>query len=181
VAEVIFKAGSSTFSVDVFTAKAQGKNPFKDAEGLPDRTGARKRAEVTPAVLLEAAGNINARPIFFNVYFQVREGLIILEKDVIGGTVLLDKIALHDKRFLFGAGDVKINVGYPGDQTLNLGRQFAQRLEVRPDAVGEVLGFADVKNILLNVPVYIDAGAVGQTLELFGNNRVIELFLSVHF
>ena len=165
--QVVLQAGPAGLAGDGPGAEAQGENILEKVERLLDGPGAGKGPEVAAAVLFEAPGNVEPGPRFPDIDLQVREGLVVLEVDVVAGVVLLDEVQLHDEGFLFRAGDVKIDIGYLGDHALQLGRELIGGFEVRPDPVVKVDGFAHVKNRPPGVPHQVNAGTVRQAVKLF--------------
>ncbi len=52
------------------------------------------------SVILQVAGELHPGPLFIEVYPDVGESLIVLEPDVVVGTVSLYQVALEDEGFL---------------------------------------------------------------------------------
>ncbi|MBA7707247.1 hypothetical protein ES703_116116 [subsurface metagenome] len=81
-------------------AGAEGENPLNHLQGLAHRLSAGKGPEVASSILFQAPGNIHPGPFLSGVYLEVREGLVILEADIVMGMVHLDQVQLKDKSLL---------------------------------------------------------------------------------
>ena len=127
---MIFQAGPLDLAGQVLVAVAERENVLEHLEGVLDRPGGGKRPEVAGAVLLEAAGGVDARPVLVDGDLDIRKALIVLEADVVVGPVLLDKVEFQDEGFLFRRGDEVIDIRDAGDHALRLGGEFTGGLEV---------------------------------------------------
>ena len=86
--------------------------------------------------------------------------------------MLFDQRGLQDESLDFVIGDDDFNVGNLLDQFAGLDvvaevSSAATGLEIRTDAIAQVLGLADIDDLARRVFVQIDAGRSGNFLEFF--------------
>ena len=77
--------------------------------------------------------------------------------------MLLDQRCFQDESFDFVIGDDDLNIGdllyqFAGFDVIAEVGSAAARLEIRPDAIAQVLGFADIDDFGRGVLVEIDTG-----------------------
>ena len=90
--------------VIVFVQERQGEELLHDVERAAHRARGGVGPEVARAVLLDAAGDRDARPVVLHVDLEVGVVLVVLEPDVVGGLVALDERRLQQQRVGLGSG-----------------------------------------------------------------------------
>ena len=86
--------------------------------------------------------------------------------------MLFDERRFQNESFDFVIGDDDLDVGDLFDQLAGFDvvakvSSAAARLEIRPDAIAQVLGLADIKDLAGRVFVQIDTGRSGDFFESF--------------
>ena len=91
-------------------------------------------------------------------------GLVVLEKDVVAGLMLLDEGVLEDKGLSFGAHDDVLDTTDLAHQKAGLRAGYVA-LEVATDAATQVLRLPDVDDRALLADVLVAAGGFGECRE----------------
>ena len=92
--------------------------------------------------------------------------LVVPEEDVEARLVALDEVVLEGERLHLGVGDHEVEVRDLRHHVAALGVDGAAGLEIRPHAVAEHTGLADVEDVALGVLEHVHAGTDRQCLEL---------------
>ena len=95
---------------------------------------------------------------------DLRIGLVVLEKDVVAGLMLLDEGVLEDKGLSFGAHDDVLDTADLAHQKAGLRAGYVA-LEVATDAATQVLRLPDVDDRALLADVLVAAGGFGERRE----------------
>ena len=93
---------------------------------------------------------------------------IIPETNVVLRLMLLDQVAFKNERFELTIGDDPIEVRNLSDHPPRFRRVIRALLEVRPDAISQIDGFADIEDGAILVLVKITARLRWEVLKLFG-------------
>ena len=90
--------------------------------------------------------------------------------------MFLDEIAFKNERFKLAIGDNPIEIRHLGDHPASLRRVIRTLLEIRPHAISQIDGFADIEDGAILVLVQIASGLRWEILQLFGKGqRVIDI------
>ena len=121
------------------------------------RLAGKERAEVSGAVLAQAAGDVDAR-VALAGQLDVGVGLVVAQQHVEARLVLLDEIVLEGEGFLFVVDQNVVDVARFRDQAsgLDIGQLVLGKIAAH--AVPQHLGFADVDDLAAAVLVQIHAG-----------------------
>ncbi len=100
-------------------------------------------------------------------HFQMRILLVVFEQNVETRFVFLDEIRFEDESFDFVVHDDKFQIADAFHQFARLRVVSAVRLEIRANAVFQILRLADVDDFAVGVFVYVNAGRGRQIFEFF--------------
>ena len=162
--EMVVEAGPLRLS-ERFLAGAHAVDARGDIDDVLTTDAAHEGAEVL-SVLLDAAGDGNMREGLLRVELDVGIRLVILQKDVIFGLVLLDEGVFEGERVHLAGGDDIGKVGDVLDHRLHFGG-LGRGMEVLPHAVFEYPRLADIDDDAVFIHHQIDARRIGQQLEFF--------------
>ena len=169
--DVVIQAGALVVAGDLAVAREIRENLAEHVERLIHRARIGERAKVARAVLLHLARRQHLGEGVLPVDLDVGIALVVLEPDVELGLVLLDEVTFQQQRFQFRVRRPDFQIGDLGNEPLRLGRQIRAGVKVRPDAVAQVDGLADVDDRPARVTVDIDAGASRQEVEFLADFR----------
>ncbi len=127
----------------------------------------RIRTEVARAVFPNAMRQKDARKVILQRDLDVRIRLVIFQADVVARPVLLDEVALENQRLDLARRHDEFEVRDFRDHRADFRRVIALALEILPHAVLEHDGLADIDDLARRVLHDVDAGIVGQELQLF--------------
>ena len=101
---------------------------------------------------------------------------IIPETNVVLRLMFLDQVAFKNERFELTIGDDPIEVRNLSDHPPRFRRVIRALLEIGPDAISQVDGFADIEDGAILVLVKITARLRWEVLQLFGQGqRVVDI------
>ena len=168
-ADVVLEAGTRVGAGDLLVAGAPGEEFLDEVERGADRFCRGVGAEVASAVVLDAAGDGDARPGRVDIDLEVGVVLVVLEADVEERLVALDERGFEVEGVLLGAGRDDVELGDFGGELAGLALERARRAEVGADAGAEVGGLADVDDAARGVAEGVDAGLGRQSGDLCGD------------
>ena len=142
--DVVVQTGSFVLAGDDPIAGQIRENASEGIQGLVDGPGRRVGAEVSRAVITHLARHRHLGVRFGPMDLDVRIALVILEADVVLRPMLLDQIHLEDQRFQLRSHEDPFDVRNLPHQTPRLGILARIGVKVRPDAVPQADGLADV-------------------------------------
>ena len=160
---------------DGAAALTQREELFDDLEVPVDLVDVRVRAEVGAAVLDDVPRAEDAWPLL------VRDsddgvGLPVLQVDVVAGAVLLDEIVLEQERLVLASTDDVVDRIDLLHQ--HRGLHVFVAVEVRADAVAQVLRLADVEDGVVAVAHDVHTGLGGKVGDRFAGWSAPRLMLS---
>ena len=164
--DVVVEAGAGVGAGDLLRAGPPREELLDHVERPPHRARRGVRPEVARAVLLDAAGDGDARPVVLDIDPEVRVVLVVLEPDVEDGLVALDQRRFEHQRLrLVGGHDVVERLDLLGE-CAHLRLEAAAGAEVGADARPQALRLADVEHLGAGVLHDVDAGALGEGAHL---------------
>ena len=156
----------------VLPAGPDGEVGPDDGHLLPKGDGGEIGPQVRGPVPLDAADHLHPGKVCLQVDPHVGEVLIVLQEDIILGHELLDQVALQGESLhLVGHAD-GLKVRDVADHGPDLGRMVLARLKILADPVLEADGLAHVDDRAPLVQHLVDAGGVGQQLQLVGDDLI---------
>ena len=170
--DVIFEAGAFVGAHEVHGAGGH-LEPFVDElDDAIREAGGEVWAEVERAVFFEAAGDVYAREFLGGGEFDIGVGLVVAEKDVEAGLILLDEIVFKGEGFAFVVDDDVVEAGCFVHERGGFGVERTGVGKVGADAGAKRDGHADVDHGSLRVAEEIHSG--------LGRKRLGFLFQVVH-
>ena len=130
-------------------------------DGLNDLLGTAAAAigpEIGGAVILDAVGKGDLRIGLPQVQPQIGIALVILQKDVVFGHIVLDKRTFQHQSLKFRGGADGLKMVYQRDHTAGLCRMRGRVLEILADAVLQFFGLAHIDHRIRSILHQIDAG-----------------------
>ena len=116
------------------------------------------RAIVHTAVLAQPAGDVNSGKFFAQSQFYVWVSLVIPEKDVEPGLLLLDEVVLQRQRLFVVGDDDVIHVHCLAHQCSGLGIGNPPFVKIGADTVAQALSLAYIDDLTFGVLVEVHAG-----------------------
>ena len=170
--DLVLQARAVAVAEVVVGAAPQQEVLLDDFQGLAHGHRGSVGAEVAAAVLDDAAGGEDARPVAPG-HLDAQVALVVLEADVVARLVLLDEVVLEDQRFLLVAGHQGLDVLHLAHEEGHV-RAAVAAPQVGAHPRAQLLGLAHVNDLAAAVPHQVDAGPGGQRVEL------VLQFLDVH-
>ncbi len=164
--DVVVEAGAGVGAGDRLGAGAPGEELLHHVERAPHRARRGVWPEVARAVLLDAAGDGDARPVLLHVDLEVGVVLVVLEADVVDGLVALDEGGLQQQRLRLVAGDDVVKCVDLLDERVDAALHAAAGAEVGAHAGAQPAGLADVEHLPAGVLHQVDARTLRKRLRL---------------
>ena len=146
-------------SVGAIAQPEDGPHRAQDAAEVLDP---RERPEIARTVLLHVPGDDEGRIVVPHGHFQVGIPLVVLQTDVVTGSVLLDEAVLEHERLDFGTGRDPVEVADPSPQPPQTGVIRIRAAKVGAHARTKPLRLAHVDDATPRIAEQIDAGVVRQ-------------------
>ena len=96
---------------------------------------------------------------------DIRISFIVLQTNVVLGTMFLDQVPLEDERLELGPDQDPFDMGNLAHQAARLLIMAGIRMEIRADAIFQTDGFADIDDRPFGVLHQVTAGFGGQRVE----------------
>ena len=138
----------------------------------PKDNGREIGAQVGGPVRADAAHHLHPGEVLLQVDPHIGKVLVVLQQDVIFGHELLDEVALQGEGLHLVVHADGLKVLDVADHGPDLGRVVLARLKVLADPVLQADGLAHVDDRSRIVQHLVDAGGVGQQLQLVGDDLV---------
>ena len=144
----------------------QAENPQRLIHGLRHGKGACERPDILRAIVELLLCRADNGP-FPAAYSNIMIALIVLQKDIIFGLVLLDEAAFKHKRLKFAIRQDIVKIRDVFHHPTHLDRMVLLRAEILTDAVFQGLCLANIDDRPLFVLHDINARRKGETHRLF--------------
>jgi hypothetical protein len=159
--DVVLQARMRMLAVEVDAARRDQEVSMDEVHQAVGQVPGEVGAEVGGPVLEEPAGDVDAREALAG-QLDIGVSLVVPQKDVEAGLVLLNEVVLKAERFLLVVDLDEVDVASFADEGSGLGIAETIFVEVAADAGPEVLGLADVEHGAVCIFVEIHSGQGGQ-------------------
>ena len=115
-----------------------------------------------------------------DIDLEIRIVLVVLESDVVAGSVLFDEIAFEDERLGLRVGDNVFNLGHLGNQLPGFGGKPCGRPQIGTHPVSEMGRLAHVDDVPVRIPHQVDAGVAGKSLDLLVYSEIYIAHININ-
>ena len=161
--DMIFQTGTLAH----LPAASEGKQSAQELQAFMHSRHIRIRAEIACAILQNAPRHEHPRELFLQRDLHIGIALVVLEADIIAGTMLLDEVALEDERFHLRACHDGLEIRDFLHHGAHLRRMSLIALEILPHAILQHDCLAHINDFPTGILHEIHPRGIRQQLQFF--------------